>query len=272
MRAHVHALEETQRELEATSDDLRVALAGTAAANEAKSQFLAAMSHELRTPLNAVIGFADVLTMEIYGPLGSPRYAEYIRDIRASGAHLLALINDILDLSRLDAGNAELLEEDADLANLIDAALRMVQSQAAEKNIRIDHSIEARLPMIHADKRRISQVLINILSNAVKFTPAGGRVNVRAFRTGAEIAVTITDTGIGIARQDIAKAFERFRQIDSKLSRKYEGTGLGLPLANQLMQAHGGRLVLESEVNVGTVVTLYFPPERVVDVPVRAIA
>jgi signal transduction histidine kinase len=214
-----------------------------------------------------------MLTMQIFGPLGDKRYGEYAGDIRSSGTHLLALINDILDLSRLDAGQGDLTDEDLSAADLIGATLRMMQGQAAEANVGIDREIEARLPVIRADKRRVQQVLINLVSNAVKFTPAGGKIKVRAFRVGDEIAISVTDTGIGIAAEDIPKAFELFRQIDSQLSRKYEGTGLGLPLARQLMELHGGRLVLESEVNVGTAVTIYFPPERVVEAgDVKAVA
>ncbi len=267
LRAHVSALEETKRELEATSANLSAALTAADAANQTKSQFLAAMSHELRTPLNAVIGFSEVLTLEIFGPLGHARYSEYARDIRNSGGHLLALINDILDLSRLDAGQADLHEENLDAAELIGAALRMMQGQAAETDIVIGREIAERLPQIRADKRRIQQVLINLVSNAVKFTLASGKVTVRAFRAGDEVAISVTDTGIGIAAEDIPKAFELFRQIDSKLSRKYEGTGLGLPLARQLIELHGGRLILESEPNIGTTVTIYLPPERLIEAP-----
>jgi signal transduction histidine kinase len=263
LRGHILALEETKRELETTSENLRAALVAADSANLAKSQFLAAMSHELRTPLNAVIGFSEMLTMEAFGPLGHARYHEYARDIRSSGAHLLALINDILDLSRLDSGETELQEEKINVADLIGPVLRMMQAQAAESDVAIDRRIEPRLPRILADKRRVHQVLINLVSNAIKFTPSGGNVRVSVFRAGAEMAVSITDTGIGIAPEDIPKAFERFRQIDSALSRKYEGSGLGLPLARQLMELHGGRLVLESKLHQGTTVTIYFPAERV---------
>jgi signal transduction histidine kinase len=272
LRAHINALEETKRQLEATSTELSTALVAADGANQAKSEFLAAMSHELRTPLNAVIGFSEILTMEALGPLGNARYLEYARDIRSSGKHLLALINDILDLSRFDSGQADLQDEEVSVVDLIGPVLRMVIDQAAEANVSLDRKIEARLPTIRADKRRIHQVLINLVSNGIKFTPASGRVCVSAFHAGDEIAILVADTGIGIAAEDIPKAFERFRQIDSRLSRKYEGSGLGLPLARQLMEAHGGRLVLESKLHRGTVVTVYFPPERVVSQSAKSLA
>lgn len=265
LRAHVGALEKTQRELQETSRNLSRALDAADAANKAKSQFLAAMSHELRTPLNAVIGFSEILTMEALGPLGNARYLEYARDIRGSGAHLLALINDILDLSRLDEGRADLEEQNIELADLIGATLRMMQGHAATAEVVLERSISPRPPRLRGDKRRLQQVLINLVSNAVKFTPAGGKVIVRAFRAGAELAIAVEDNGIGIAARDIPKAFERFSQIDSSLSRKYEGTGLGLPLSRQLVTMHGGRLVLESELNVGTTVTIFLPPERILE-------
>ena len=264
LREHIVALEETKCRLEATSEKLSDALFAADGANRSKSEFLAAMSHELRTPLNAVIGFSEMLTMEAFGPLGDPRYVEYARDIAGSGKHLLALINDILDLSRLDAQQIELVEEVVSAGDLIGPALRMVQALAAEANVAIDRRIEARLPMVRVDKRRIHQVLINLASNGVKFTPSGGKVCVSAFHAGDEVAISIADTGIGIARDDIPKVFERFRQLDSRLSRKYEGAGLGLPLARQLIELHGGRMALESELHHGTVVTVYFPAERVV--------
>ncbi|HEY2032578.1 MAG TPA: MHYT domain-containing protein [Rhizomicrobium sp.] len=271
LRAHVGALEQTKRELEETSLNLSTALDAADAANKAKSEFLAAMSHELRTPLNAVIGLSEILTLETFGPLGNARYLEYARDIRGSGAHLLALINDILDISRLDEGRISLEEQEVELAVLIGATVRIMQDQAGAAEIVLEHSIVPLSPRLRGDKRRLQQVLMNLVSNAIKFTPAGGKVIVRAFRAGAELAIAVEDNGIGIAARDIPKAFERFSQIDSSLARKYEGTGLGLPLSRQLIEAHGGRLVLESEPNVGTTVMIFLPPERILET-VKAVA
>jgi len=231
--------------------------------NRAKSQFLANMSHELRTPLNAVIGFAEMMSAETFGPLGSPRYQEYADAIRGSGAHLLALINDILDLSRLDAGQSDLIDEALDVDEIAETVLTMVAGQAKAANIEVSSSIAPNLPLLKADRRRVKQVLINLLANAIKFTPAGGKVRLSAAhaRDGG-LVLAVADTGIGIAKEDIPKALERFGQVDSKLSRRYEGAGLGLPLAKQLMELHGGALVLESELNVGTTVSVTFPRER----------
>lgn len=266
MRAHIADLEATKAELERASANAALALAAADAANLSKSRFLAAMSHELRTPLNAVIGFAELMAREAFGPLGAPRYKEYASDIRGSGVHLLALINDILDLSRIDAGEAALEEDELDLRLIISQALRMVAHQADVAGIRLSSEIPAALPRLYADRRRIKQVLINLLSNAVKFTPRG-QVTVRACAITDGLAITIIDTGIGIAAKDIPRALERFGQVDSALSRKYEGTGLGLPLARQLVELHGGTLTLESEPGKGTRVTVTFPRARLRGVP-----
>jgi signal transduction histidine kinase len=263
LRNHIAELERTQLELEKTSSDLNVALVQAAQASKAKSEFLASMSHELRTPLNAVIGFSDAMMMEIFGPM-TERYKSYASDIRSSGAHLLALINDVLDLSRLDAGHAELREEVFGLDELVTESLRMIESQAEKADIALSTIISDGLPALKADKRRIKQVLVNLLSNAVKFTPAGGRVQISAQPTGAGLALSVADSGIGIAPEDIPKALEVFGQVDSSLARKYEGTGLGLPLSKQLMELHGGSLNLESQVNVGTTVTVTLPRARLV--------
>jgi signal transduction histidine kinase len=265
MRAHIIALEKTQRELEEASASLKQALATADAANQSKSRFLAAMSHELRTPLNAVIGFSEMIAAEIFGPLGSPRYKDYASDIRGSGVHLLALINDILDLARIDAGAANLNEETFDMRLLVSQSLRMVAHQAETGGVRLESVFQHTPPVLFADRRRVKQVLVNLLANAVKFTPQGGEVEVRGFRVPDGFAISITDTGIGIRAADIPRAMERFGQVDSALSRKYEGTGLGLPLARELMELHGGTLILDSEPGKGTTVTVTFPQSRLRD-------
>jgi signal transduction histidine kinase len=272
LRAHVLQLEHTKLELERTSQDLVGALAAADAANKSKSQFLASMSHELRTPLNAVIGFSEVLSLQMFGPLGDARYRAYARDIRNSGEHLLSLINDILDLSRLDAGQGSLHEEALDLGKLLEDAMRMVEPQAAKASLKLSKAFARDLPRVCVDERRIKQVVINIVSNSVKFTPAGGTVSVTADASPAGIAICIRDTGIGMAKADIPRAFERFGQVDSTLARKYEGAGLGLPLARELVELHGGTLALESAPGLGTAVTITLPSRCIVAESSAAVA
>jgi signal transduction histidine kinase len=234
---------------------------GAEAANRTKSEFLASMSHELRTPLNAIIGFSEVIQKAIIGPL-SERYRAYGTDIFNSGTHLLGLINEILDLSKLEAGQFELHEEDIDLTDAVEASMRLVGPQAEKSKIQLSKALDENFVLIRADDRRMRQVLINLLSNAVKFTPEGGTVRVLSFRTNAGLAIAVSDTGIGMASEEIPKALEEFGQIDSKISRQYAGTGLGLPLAKHLMELHGGTLTIKSEVNIGTTVTIVLPRER----------
>ena len=267
LRAHVLELEETKKKLEATSADLMVALKTASAANHAKSQFLATMSHELRTPLNAILGFSEIMTAETFGPLGNPRYKDYSQDIYRSGKHLLALINDVLDFTRADAGELHIHEEDVDIEEVAADAIRMIEAQATTQKIEIRTGFASPLPHIRADHRRVRQVLLNLLSNAVKFTPDGGQVTVEAAAGPEGFVLRVADTGIGIAKQDIPLALERFGQIDSDLSRKYEGTGLGLPLSLCLMEHHGGTLDIESEPGRGTTITLTFPAGRIVALP-----
>ncbi len=235
-------------------------------ANRAKTTFLANMSHELRTPLNAVIGFAELLTMQLNGPLGSERYLGYARDIGVSGEHLLKVINDILDLTRIEAGGMEIHDEPVRCAELIDSSLRFIRDQATRAGLAIAIESAEDLPRLRADPRKLRQVLINLLSNAVKFTPRGGRIRIEAARAaGGGLLLRVADTGIGMAAHDIEQALTPFKQIDNSLARKYEGAGLGLPLAKNLMELHGGTLEVASELGQGTVVTCGFPPARTVN-------
>jgi PAS domain S-box-containing protein len=240
-------------------------------ANRAKSEFIANMSHELRTPLNAIIGFSEIMAHESFGPLGSTRYRDYANDISESGQHLLALINDILDLSKVESGNEELHEEYIEVPKLVDSLMTLMSHHAETGQIDLVTELDRGLPGLIADKRKLKQILVNLLGNAIKFTRPGGRVALKAGgqRTSG-FAFQIIDTGIGIAVEDIPKALSKFRQIDSDLNRKYEGTGLGLPLAKTMTELHGGRLHLESELGRGTTVTVYLPATRIVGSPREA--
>lgn len=265
LRAHVTELERTQEELHQRSDELQEALSAAAAASDAKSQFLAAMSHELRTPLNAILGFSEILSTELFGPLGDARYREYVQNIGTSGAHLLKLINDILDLSRLDIGRIALKDEEFRLDELIAGEMRLLEGQARDSGIELVARIEDGKTVLRIDALRIRQVMTHVLGNAIKFTAAGGRIEIRVWRAADGVTIAVSDTGIGIAADDIPKAFEPFRQLDGRLSRQFEGAGLGLPLARRLVEMHGGRLMLVSAPNVGTTATIHLPAERIVD-------
>ena len=256
-----------ERELVAAKDKAE-------SASRAKSEFLANMSHELRTPLNAIIGFAEIIKNRTFGPT-SERYSEYAGDIHKSGTHLLSLINDILNLSKLEAGKFQLQEQDVDIAAMVEASMLYVEAQADQADISIAVSLDPEVRFIRADERRLQQVLINLLSNAVKFSREGGDVRVTSTRRGGGLAIAVSDTGIGIAPEDIPKALAPFGQIERKVRRKQEGTGLGLPLAKQLVELHGGTFAIESTLNVGTTVTFLLPASRVaasmgVSPPVRA--
>jgi signal transduction histidine kinase len=263
LREYVARLEATRDELERSLGARAAALTAAASADKAKSDFLAAMSHELRTPLNAIIGFSEMMTRQMFGPLGDHRYRGYASDIHSSGMHLLSVINDILDLSQLDARKTELHEESVEIAGIVAEALRMVEKQAEIGGVTLTRDIPPDLPCVLADARRIKQVLINVLSNAVKFTQPGGRVVVTARARPDGLAIAVTDTGIGIKQEFIAKALENFGQVNSSIAREHKGTGLGLPLAKQLIELHGGTLSLESEAGVGTRVTVVLPAFRV---------
>jgi len=232
-------------------------------ANRAKSEFLANMSHELRTPLNAILGFSEVMMTEMFGSLGDWHYRQYAGDIHESGQHLLSLINDILDLSKIEAGRLSLMEEDADPVEIAKAVLRLVAGRAENAGLQVEFRADGDIARYRLDPRAMKQVLLNLISNAIKFTPAGGQIRFRLFVTAAyELAYQIADTGIGIAAADIQRVMAPFGQVDSHLSRKHPGTGLGLPISHALTMMHGGSLRLESQPGVGTTVTVILPPLR----------
>ena len=231
-------------------------------ANRTKTEFLANMSHELRTPLNAIIGFAEVIKDEMFGPVGLNKYADYAGDIHSSGRHLLDLINDILDLSKLEAGKLELREEKVALRTVVEDCLTLVRNRAQKSDVMLATEIEPRLPRLVCDERALKQVLLNFLTNAVKFTPAGGRVTTGVNRAKDGLAIWVRDTGIGMKETDIAVALAAFGQIDSKLARQHQGTGLGLPISRSLIELHGGTLTVESAPGKGTTMTATFPAWR----------
>lgn len=232
-------------------------------ANRAKSQFLAQMSHELRTPLNAVIGFSEILLSETFGPLGNPRYLEYATDIRDSGAHLLSLINDILDLSRIESGQMALAEEAVDIGAAIAQALRMIAPRAQKAGVRLSCDIADGLPFLLGDQRAMLQMLLNLLGNAVKFTPESGEAATTAMLLpDGGIGIMVADTGTGIPEEELERVLEPFERADSAAVRTTEGTGLGLPIVKRLAERHGGRLELTSEPGAGTTAILIFPARR----------
>ncbi|MBL8708420.1 MAG: PAS domain S-box protein [Rhodospirillaceae bacterium] len=231
-------------------------------ANRAKSDFLANMSHELRTPLNAIIGFTEVMTRETFGPLGSDRYRGYCKDIGEAGRHLLSLINDILDVAKIEAGELRPVEREVDVADAIRACLRMVRERVEAAGLSVRTEIARLLPLLHCDERLLKQMLLNLLSNAIKFTPAGA-VTVRArLADNGDLRIEVADTGIGIASSDITKALQPFGQVDSTVARKFGGTGLGLHLVRIMVELHSGHLELKSTPGTGTVAILTFPAAR----------
>jgi len=234
-------------------------------ANRSKSEFLANMSHELRTPLNAIIGFSEIIKDQLFGPVGQPQYIEYANDIHDSGELLLSLINDILDMSKIEAGKRELAESIINVENVVQSVARLVASRAKAGRLHMNVKVPHDLPAFRGEERAIKQVLTNLLTNAIKFTPEGGNIFLTAHLDEfGRICISVQDTGVGMAPEDIPVAMAPFGQIESALSRKNQGTGLGLPLTKALVELHGGVLDLQSEVGKGTTVTIVLPAERVI--------
>jgi protein-histidine pros-kinase len=235
------------------------------AASKAKSDFLASVSHELRTPLNAIIGFSEMIRDAVIGPLDA-RYREYGNDIHGSGRHLQKIINDILDISKIESGRLELREEIVSINETAEACRRTLAAMAEAGGVALSLDLSRALPCIRSDQVRFQQILLNLMSNAVKFTPSGGRVNVTATLDAEGAIIAVEDSGIGMKPEDIAVALEPFRQIDGPMSRRFDGTGLGLPLAKALVELHGGRLEIESAPSAGTLVRIRLPLERMTSV------
>jgi signal transduction histidine kinase len=227
-------------------------------ASRHKSEFLANMSHELRTPLNAINGFSEVLLEKLFGDI-NPKQEEYVRDILTSGRHLLSLINDILDLSKVEAGRMELALAEFNLREALQNGMTMIKERAARHSIELSLEIQGGIDVICADERKIKQTVFNLLSNAVKFTPDGGRVGIDVTHTDKEIQIAVWDTGIGIAPEDQSLIFEEFRQASGSYTHKREGTGLGLTLARKFVELHGGKIRVESEVGKGSKFTFTIP-------------
>jgi PAS domain S-box-containing protein len=247
-----------------TEADLRDAKEQAELANRTRSQFVANMSHELRTPLNAIIGFSEIIADESFGPTGQPLYTEYARDIRDGGRHLLTVINDILDYAKAEDGKMELYEDITDLHVIIGASVRVMIGRAENADVRVRQEIEENLPHVLADAMKLKQVLLNLVSNAVKFTARGGSVTISAgSASDGGLDIAVLDTGIGMTEAEVRVALEPFTQIESDLNRKYEGTGLGLPITNSLVKLHGGRLLIDSTPGVGTRVTVHLPAARI---------
>jgi PAS domain S-box-containing protein len=233
-------------------------------ANRTKSEFLAQMSHELRTPLNAIIGFSEIMQREALGPIGTPQYREYVTDIATSAAHLSQMINDVLDVAKLEAGKFQIYEDAVRPAELVGRALRIVRPRADDGGVALRGGERTDDVTLIADSQKLLQILLNLLSNAIKFTPAGGRVALRAgIDADGAYRLSVSDTGIGMSADDQRIALSPFGQVDSSLARRYEGTGLGLPLSKALVELHGGRLQIDSAPEQGTTVHVILPADRI---------
>jgi two-component system cell cycle sensor histidine kinase PleC len=229
-------------------------------ANAAKSKFLANMSHELRTPLNAIIGFSEILESGMFGPLGAAKYIEYSRDIRESGEYLLDVINDILDMSKIEAGGIRLSPETVELDSLLADCIRVVSTRAGEKRLVVSADVETSIHL-DADRRALKQIMLNLLSNAVKFTPDGGAVTVQGRLRAGAVIIGIKDNGIGIPREALQKLGRPFEQVESQLTKRHQGSGLGLAIAKSLVELHGGAMRIRSQLGRGTLVVVRLPAQ-----------
>jgi len=258
LQAVVEKLEQSRQQQTVLARKYEMAKIRAEAANHAKSEFLANMSHELRTPLNAINGFSEIMASEMFGPLGHPRYKEYSGDILSSGQHLLSLINDILDMSKIEAGKMQMRFEPVSIDEVVDDTLRLVRQRADKAGLKMRTHLPT-LPEVEADFRALKQILLNLLTNAVKFTPQGGTVTVSAAVTDDNIHLSVTDTGIGIPEKALTRLAKPFEQVENQFSKSKEGTGLGLALTKSLIEMHNGRLEIDSEVGKGTTVHVILP-------------
>jgi len=262
LRQMVDQLETSQDKLAQLARKYEVAMTRAEAANQAKAEFLANMSHELRTPLNAINGFSEIMAGEMFGPLGDERYRGYAADILNSGQHLLSLINDVLDMAKIEAGKMTVHYEPVSLKEVCDDAARLMRGKAEEAGLKL--TVQANdVPEIEADHRGLRQVMLNLISNAVKFTPEGGAIIVAVVRHGADrVKVAVADTGIGIAEEDIGRLAKPFEQVEGQHSKTTQGTGLGLALTKSLIELHQGTMTIESRPGQGTTVSFDLPIKR----------
>jgi len=255
---------EVQRQRRRSDQEREMALVLAEAANRSKTSFLANMSHELRTPLNAILGFSEMMKREIFGPVSPPKYRDYVEDIHHMGSHLLSLVNDVLEMSKVEAGESQLSESEFSVSAQLEDSIRTVTTAYRDRSTSVVLDRQSILPSLWGDQRMFTQMVMNLLSNAIKFTPDSGRVRVTGVlaETG-DFRLSVSDTGIGMTDKEIVEAFEPFRRIDHALTSNFEGIGLGLPLTKAMVEMHGGKLEVASISNHGTTATLVFPAERV---------
>ena len=254
---------ELRREKRVANEKLRAALDQAELANRAKSEFLANMSHEVRTPLNVILGYSEVIKDQHFGPLRPKKYIEYAKDIHESGAFVLSLVNDVLDMAAIEAGQSEIKESSVAIEAVVDFCFRMLKGRAGSFKLKLIKEIARNIPDFRADERMVKQMLLNLLSNAVKFTPTGGRIGVVVtLANDGDLVIAVADNGVGIAAEDQERILEPFTVGEDALTRSTDGAGLGLALTRSMMEMHGGTLELRSNIDVGTVVTLRFPKSR----------